>query len=340
MRIAIDAMGGDRAPAAPVAGAVQALEAYDDVSLVLVGDPARLETELAARGAAPGARLALHDAPEVVGCDDPVKSVRGSAKVSARACADLLRAKDVDAVLTMGNTGAAVAAATLYCRRLAGVRRTGIAVPFPRQGGVSLLVDCGANPDAKPQHLYQYALMGAEYVRAAFGVEAPRIGILSIGEEETKGNRLVFETHDVFRADPVPGFVGNVEPHSLFEDVADVVVCDGFTGNVALKAVEGMAGFILAGLPGVLSASGNDEPESVMRASTERVDYAAYGGALLLGVDGAYVIGHGRSDARAFVNGVRVIRSYVQGDVGAHIVEQLAAHGVAQAAGSSEEATT
>jgi glycerol-3-phosphate acyltransferase PlsX len=327
MRIAIDAMGGDRAPAAPVRGALCALDEYGDVDIVLVGDPARLGAELAATGATRGERLAVHDAPETVGAEDPVKTVRASARVSARACADLLREGAVDGVLTMGPTGAAVAAATLYCRRLAGVKRTGIAVPFPRDGGITLLVDCGANPDAKPEHLHQYAVMGTEYVRAAFGVAKPRVGILSIGEEESKGNRLVAETWARFRADPVRGFVGNVEPHALFQDVADVVVCDGFTGNVALKAVEGMAGFILAGLPTALSASGADEPESVMKASVERVDYAAYGGALLLGVDGAYGIGHGRSDARAFVNGIRVLRAYVEGRVGAHIVEELAAHG-------------
>ncbi len=325
MRIAIDAMGGDHAPATPAQGALRAVEAYDDVTIVLVGDPARIETELAAAGGTSD-RIEIHDAPDVAGHEDFVKAVRSNPRLSARACADLLREKSVDGVLTMGTTGAAVAAATLYCRRLEGVKRTGIAVPFPREGGVSLLVDCGANPDAKPLHLHQYALMGAEYVRAAFDVEKPRIGILSIGEEETKGNKFVFETWDVFRADTPANFVGNVEPHALFHDVADVVVCDGFTGNIALKAVEGMAGFILGGLPGVLKTTGADEPESIMRASTERVDYNAYGGALLMGVDGAYVIGHGRSDPRAFVNGVRVIRKYVQGDVGTHIVEELAQH--------------
>jgi len=326
MHIAIDAMGGDRAPETPVAGALRALEAFDDVEFVLVGDPALIEPELGDVGAAVAARLHIHDAPERVdGSQDPVRAVRASKKVSARACADLLHAGDVDAVLTMGNTGAAVAAATLYCRRLEGVKRTGIAVPFPRPGGVSVLIDGGANPDAKAPHLHQYAIMASHYVRGAFGVAEPRIGILSIGEEEKKGNRLVAETWEKFRADPLPGFVGNVEPHALFEDVADVVVCDGFSGNLVLKAAEGMAGFILAGLPEALSGHGIDDPREVLGALVRRVDYADYGGAPLLGVEGAYMIGHGRSTPRAYVAGTRVIRSYVHADVGAHIVEQLTA---------------
>lgn len=326
MRIAIDALGGDFAPEAPVAGALRALETYDDVEIVLVGDPRGIARELEGAPQSHAARIQVHEAPEGVGSgQDPVRAVRASAKVSARACADLLHRSAVDAVLTMGNTGAAVAAATLYCRRLEGVKRTGIAVPFPRPGGVSVCLDCGANPDAKAAHLHQYAIMATHYVRAAFGVEAPRIGILSIGEEEKKGNRLVAETWERFRADPLPGFVGNVEPHALFQDVADVVVCDGFAGNLVLKAAEGMAGFILGGLPPLLADRGIEDPSPVIAEIAKRVDYADYGGAPLLGVEGAYVIGHGRSGARAYVSGVRVLRSYIHGDVGRHIVEQLTA---------------
>lgn len=330
MRIAIDAMGGDLAPAMPVAGALRALATYDDVEIVLVGDPVLIAKDLAAVEQPHADRLHVHDAPETVDPrEDPVRAVRASAKVSARACADLLHAGEVEGVLTMGNTGAAVAAATLYCRRLEGVKRTGIAVPFPRADGVSICVDGGANPDARAAHLHQYAIMAAYYVRAAFGVSAPRIGILSIGEEEKKGNRLVADTWELFRSVPLPdfvgGFVGNVEPHSLFRDTADVVVCDGFSGNLVLKAAEGMAAFILSALPQSLAKHGIADPRSVIAEIAGRVDYAGYGGAPLLGVEGAYVIGHGRSSARAYENGVRVIRSYVQGDVGRQIVEQLQA---------------
>jgi len=321
MRIAIDAMGGDQAPAMPVAGALCAVEAYEDVEIVLVGDPVRIQAE---SSAVDHPRICVHDAPQVVAIRDPVRAVRSSPKVSARACADLLHAGDVDGVLTMGNTGAAVAAATLYCRRLEGVKRTAIAVPFPRPGGVSVCLDCGANPDAKAPHLYQYAVMASEYVQAAFGIARVRVGLLSIGEEENKGNRLVAETRELFQRDPIPGFFGNIEPHALFEDLADVVVCDGFSGNLVLKAAEGMAAYILRALPATLAAEGLEDPRTVLRTLATHVDYADYGGAPLLGVERPYVVGHGRSNARAYLSGVRVIRSYFQGDVGTRIVKQLA----------------
>ena len=332
MRIAIDAMGGDRAPAAPVAGAVRALDAYPDVELVLVGDPARIAAELDGieGSGAVRARIATHDAPEIAGKDgDPVRAIRASSRNSARASAELLHAGEVQGVLTMGPTGAAVAAATLYCRRLEGVRRTGIAVPMPRPNGASVLIDCGANPDARPADLHQYALMAAIYVRAALEVEAPRIGILSIGEEEKKGNRLVAETWEAFRQRPLPNFVGNVEPRELFEDRADVVVCDGFTGNVVLKTAEGMAEFAMRRLGEVLGPRDEGLTKEALGHLAQKIDYSHYGGALLLGVEGAYVIGHGRSGPHAFLNGVRVIRSYIQSRVGEHIVEQLAREGAA-----------
>lgn len=326
MRIAIDALGGDHAPAAPVAGAVEAVAAFDDVTIVLVGDPAAIAAELAKHGAQDHDRIVAHDAPESVGCEDPVKAIRGSAKVSARACADLLHGGEVDGVLTMGTTGAAVAAATLYCRRLPGVKRTGIAVPLPTPTGVCVCIDGGANPDAKPLNLHQYAVMAMHYAKAAMGIENPRIGILSIGEEETKGNRLVQETWEVFRANPLPNFIGNIEPHAVFEGAADVIVCDGFTGNIVLKAAEGMAAFIMNAVPRALGAAGIDgDPRVLLGALMKSVDYSQYGGAPLLGVAGAYLIGHGRSGPEAFKNGVGAIRSYVTGATGDRIVEALAA---------------
>jgi len=325
MRIAFDALGGDHAPAAPVAGALEALEAYDDVSIVLVGDPVALEAEFAKHGVSASDRLSIHDAPESVGCEDPVKAIRRSEKVSARACADLLHKGEVQGVLTMGTTGAAVAAATLYCRRLPGVKRTGIAVPLPTPDGICVSIDGGANPDAKPLHLHQYAVMAMHYAKAAMGIDEPRIGILSIGEEETKGNRLVAETWELFRSNPLPNFIGNIEPHAVFEGGADVIVCDGFTGNILLKAAEGMAAFIMKAVPRALGAAGIEgDPRVLLGALLETVDYSQYGGAPLLGVEGAYLIGHGRSGPNAYKNGVRAIRSYVNGRTGDHIVEAIA----------------
>jgi phosphate acyltransferase len=336
MRIAVDAMGGDRAPQAPVAGSLQAVEAFPDLEVVLVGRPEVLQTELDRLGAmaALRARLSIHPADSVVTMDeDPVAAVRQRAGASARVAAELLGSGAVAGVVNMGSTGAAVAAAPLFCERLAGVKRLGIAVPFPRAKGATIVCDCGANPDARPEHLHQYAIMAAHYARATLGVTQPRIGILSIGEEEHKGNRLVKETWEKFRADPIPAavgtFVGNVEPREFFHDRADVVVGEGFAGNVALKAAEGMAEYVL----GVLKATLPVAPESgkVLKTLMGRVDYAEYGGAPLLGVKGAYVIGHGRSDARAVLNALRAARAYVQHDVGGRIVAALATPAVGEA---------
>jgi len=329
MRIAVDAMGGDRAPGAPVEGALKAVEAFRELEVVLVGRPEVLTAELdrLQAPAARRARLTLHPADAVVGNDeDPVLAVRSRPGTSARVAAELLGKGEVLGVVNMGSTGAAVAAAQLYCERLAGVKRLGIAVPFPRAQGATIVCDCGANPDARPEHLHQYAVMAAHYARATLGVAQPRVGILSIGEEEHKGNRLVKETWERFRASPLPAslatFVGNVEPREFFHDRADVVVAEGFSGNVALKAAEGMAEFML----GVLKATLPVTPESgkVLKTLFGRVDYAEYGGAPLLGVKGAYLIGHGRSDGRAVFNALRAARAYVAHDVGAKIVAALA----------------
>lgn len=336
MRLALDAMGGDRAPAAPVEGAVRAVESFPDLEVVLVGDPAAVGRELDRLkvSAALRARLPVEPAQSVVGMDeDPVQAVRTKPGNSARVAAELLGRGGAQGVVNMGSTGAAVAAATFYCRRLAGVKRLGIAVPFPRPQGATIVCDCGANPDARPEHLHQYAVMAAQYARAALGVAAPRIGILSIGEEEHKGNRLVKETWERFRADPLPGFVGNVEPREFFHDRADVVVTEGFAGNVALKAAEGIAEYML----GVLQATLPQAPESlqVLKTLRSRVDYAEYGGAPLLGVEGAYLIGHGRSDARAVSNALRAARAYVVHDVGARIVAELARYSAGTGGGEA-----
>jgi glycerol-3-phosphate acyltransferase PlsX len=326
MRIALDAMGGDLAPAAPVEGALRALAQFADVEVVLVGDPRVVERELERHGpsAATAKRFSVHDAPEVVSMeDDPVRAMKTLPRNSAKGCAELLGRREVDGVVNMGSTGAAVAAAMMFAQRLEGVKRPGIAVPFPRDHGATVVLDCGANPDARPEHLHQYAVMATLYARAALGVETPRVGILSIGEEEHKGNKLVHDTWEVFRARPIPNFVGNVEAREFFEDRADVVVADGFSGNVALKAVEGMAEYILRQVASLVAA-GQATPAALPRMIAGRVDYAEYGGAQLLGMRGAYVIGHGRSDARAVASGVRAARAYVAGEVDARIVEQLA----------------
>ncbi len=334
VRIALDAMGGDRAPAAPVEGAVRALRTYDDVEVVLVGAVDAIEVEVERLAVTPeeDGRLYRVLASHVATMgEDPVRAVRTNPGNSARVCAELLRAGDVRGVVNMGSTGAAVAAAQLYCGRLDGVRRPGIAVPFPRPGGVTLLIDCGANSEGRAEDLHQFAIMASLYARGALGIDRPRVGILSIGEEEHKGNELVHETWALFRARGVPNLVGNVEPRELFQDRADVVVCDGFSGNLVLKAVEGMAEFLLGSLAGAV----DDPPERARLIGhlAGDVDYAEYGGAPLLGIRGAYVIGHGRSDARAFLNGIRVARAFISNHVGDQVIEELHRAGAGAAGG-------
>lgn len=330
LRIALDAMGGDRAPAAPVEGAVRALAGgsseVEGLELVLVGDREAIHAEVdrQAPDEAVRKRLRIEHAPHVAGMnDDPVRAVMKNADNSARVAAELLRDGHVEGVVNMGSTGAAVAAARVCCGLLEGVKRPGIAVPFPRPGGATVVVDCGANPDAHPQHLHQYAIMASLYAQAALGVAEPRIGILSIGEEEHKGNQLVHDTWTFFREHPLPRFIGNVEPRELFEDRADVVVCDGFSGNVVLKGAEGMAEYLIGTLRATLPPG--PDADKVLRRLVGSVDYAAYGGAPLLGVRGAYLIGHGRSDARAVVNAITAVGRLVAGGVAARSVEQLAA---------------
>ena len=311
MRIALDAMGGDLAPAAPVAGAIEASKRYPDVEILLVGDPAPLERELAGHGGKPK-NVTIVASDGVVGMDEePVRVMKSKPRNSARVTAECLAAGQADGVVSLGHTGAAVAAATLFCKRIDGVHRLGIAVPFPRRNGVTIVVDCGGIVDARPEHLYTYAVMARHYVRAAFGVAEPKVGILSVGEEEHKGNKLVKETWELFKKHPIPGFVGNVEGRHLFRDTADVVVCDGFTGNSLLKGAEGLGEMLIGMVKEQLAAIPAIAP--LLKELARRVDYAEYGGAPLLGVRGAYVIGHGRSDAKAVANAIRVAHDYIGG---------------------------
>jgi glycerol-3-phosphate acyltransferase PlsX len=323
MRIALDAMGGDKAPAAPVEGALHALERHADVEVLLVGDPEVVARELAARGG-PRPRIEIVASEGFLAMDDePVRAMKAKPNNSAKVAAECLGSGRADGVVNLGSTGGAVAAATLFCRRLEGVKRPGIAVPFPRPSGVTVVIDAGTNVDARPEHLHQYAVMARHYARVAFGVREPRVGILSVGEEEHKGNRLVKEAWDLFRRYPVPGFVGNVEGRDLFGDVVDVVVCDGFVGNVVLKASEGL-GEMMLGMA-VAGAGGRPEGLALVKEMKRKFDYAEYGGVPLLGIRGAYVIGHGRSDARAVSNAIRVARDYVAADLDGRIAQDLAA---------------
>jgi glycerol-3-phosphate acyltransferase PlsX len=328
IRIALDAMGGDLAPGAPVEGAVEAVRRMRDLHVLLVGEPGVLAREVGRHGASGEDRLEIVASGPAVGMDEePVRAMKRE-DASARVAAEALASGAARGLVNLGSTGAAVAAAMLFCPRLPGVRRPGIAVPFPRDEGATIVVDCGANVDARPEHLHQYALMASRYARAALGVAEPRVGILSVGEEEHKGNRLVKEAWDLFRRHPVAGFVGNVEGRDVFAGTVDVVVCDGFVGNVLLKGSEGIGELAMR----MVRSAARGDASASLRALEAKLDYAEYGGAPLLGVRGAYVIGHGRSDARAVTNALRAARAYVEADLDRRIAEDLAA---APAAGTA-----
>jgi phosphate acyltransferase len=318
--IAIDAMGGDHAPEAIVAGACEAA-AMLDVGVLLFGPPDRITPLVAGAGA--NDRVTVRAASEVVAMDEPATAVRSKRDSSVVRCAEAVRDGDANAMVGAGNTGATMAAALLRFGRLPGISRPAIAVPVPVAGTGTrqLLVDGGATVDPEPEWLLQWALLAREYARVRLGVESPTIALLSNGEEAGKGDALRKQAFDLLTG--VKGFIGNVEGRDLSRVSADVIVTDGFTGNVALKTLEGaMSG--LAGL--VFSVLDEPEFESVSGPIKLRLLEAASdllpdqtGGALLLGVDGVCVISHGSSSATAIVNAVRVAATCVRSDVVANL---------------------
>ncbi len=308
LTVAVDAMGGDHAPRATVDGAVGAA-ARSNVRIVLVGRAAALEAELGRHDPALRNRVSVVDAPDVVTMDEaPVAALRRKPGASIRVAVDLLAAGRADAVFTAGHTGAALIAARSALGVLPGAERPALAVTIPTRAGASVLLDAGANSDCRPEHLEQFAVMGAAYASIALGIERPAVGLLSIGVEAGKGNELFREAHARLEQAAV-AFIGNLEARDIFTGRAHVIVCDGFTGNVALKVAEGLVEAIEEMLGDELHASAADAAEAASLASAfrrfkRRVDYAQYGGVPLLGVGGLVAVGHGHSSATAIENGI------------------------------------
>ena len=315
--IAVDAMGGDKAPGEIVAGARQAAEQFG-IPVLLVGDPQRL-------GDTGG--LPVCPATEVIDMsDDPAQAVRRKKDSSLVRAAEAVRDGRASAMVSAGNTGATMASALFRMGRLPGVARPAIATPIPVPGSTpTLLLAAGANADCVAAWLVQFAQMGSAFARHRYGMASPRVGLLSIGEEKTKGNSLVKETHALLAAGaagPDVRFIGNVEGRDVMTDAVDVVVTDGFTGNVTLKALEGGLKFMIGAVFAALT--GGPEVEAAAKVIlpalaplAEQLDPESYGGAVLLGVDGLCIISHGSSSARAIVNAVRVASDAVdQGLVG------------------------
>jgi len=335
LRIALDVMGGDHAPAAVLRGALRACEPageggqrepLDPDRLLLVGDEARIRAGLAEAGGDPGFRV-LH-ASQAIGMEEkPAQALRAKPDSSIARGIGAVKAAQAGAFVSMGNTGAVVGAATLGLGTLPGVRRPGIAVTMDLTGRPVTILDMGANIAPKPQHLLQYAIMGAAYQRDCLGVERPRVGLLNIGEEPGKGTELLQEAHALLAGGPL-AFVGNVEGGGLFHQACDVLVTDGFTGNVVLKLMEGMAGFMFELLLGSLAGgAGSERRAALAREDVARIqrkiDYSQYGGALLLGVAGIVVIGHGRSDACAVANALHQAAGALDADVNDDIVRAV-----------------
>ncbi len=326
MRLAIDAMGGDYAPGEIVRGVVQACDLLPDAVFVLVGDRVAIEAELADMGAPTDRLEIVHAAQRVAMAETPVEAIRRKPDSSMRRAVELMAAGQADAVVSAGNTGAFVAAAHMVARRLPGVRRPGISVVFPSLHGPVVLIDVGANIDSRPVHLVQYALMADIYARQVIGIADPRVGILSIGEESAKGNELARQTASALEASPL-NYWGNAEGRDLFNGRFDVIVCDGFVGNIVLKCVEALAESMFQMITAELKALGPDVAaplKPVLGELQRKHDSAEYGGAPLLGVDGIIIIGHGNSSARAVANACRAAATYARTGVNQAIVEALA----------------
>ncbi len=308
-------MGGDDAPASIVDGALVAAR-HLQVGLILVGDGTAIERELSRHPAAASLDLRVVHTPECIGMEEPATAaLRRKPRASIRVAADTVRNGDAAAMFSAGHTGASVMAALGAFGRLHGVDRPALATIIPTRRQPAVLLDSGATVECRPQHLVQFAVMGAAYAHVALGCPSPRVGLLSVGEEESKGNELTREAHQLLKNAPV-NFVGNVEGRHVYAGDADVIVCDGFTGNVTLKISEGLVDAVETLLHDELSATfgtrvGYLLSRQAFRRFRKRVDAAEYGGAPLVGVNGLCVIGHGRSSAKAVRNAVAMAARFV-----------------------------
>jgi glycerol-3-phosphate acyltransferase PlsX len=319
-------MGGDNAPQVIVDGAVMAAREYG-FKIVLVGDQTLLHSELEKHKNVPKS-VTVHHAGSFIRMDESAAiSIRKKKDSSISICADLAKEGVVDAIVTAGHTGAAVAATVLKLRLLEGIERPGIGILFPTRGTPTFLIDVGANIDIKSTHLYQYAVMGEVYFRYLLRKNRPSVGILNIGEEETKGHDHIREAHQLLNKSKLH-FIGNVEGRDIFNGSVDIVVCDGFVGNVVLKVSESITEVIGKLLKdefkkSALTMLGALLAKPAFNALKKKVDYSEYGGAPLLGIDGTCIISHGSSNAIAIKNAIRVAGEFVKYEINQHILEAL-----------------
>jgi len=328
MKIAVDAMGGDYAPDVVVIGAIEAAKSYD-IEILLVGKEKLVSEMLLKYKWSDSEKIKIVNAEEVITMSDaPTISVRKKKNSSISVGINLLKNKEADAFVSAGNTGAVVCAATLFLGLLKGIERPGIAIAFPTLNGVSMLIDAGANIDPKPAHLLQYGIMAEAYYENVLGLKKnPSVGLLNVGEEATKGTEFIKETHDLLSKAPF-NFIGNVEGKDIFSGKCDVIVCDGYVGNVALKVTESVAEMVhdllkRRILQGILGKLGVLLLVKNLKKLKKDLDYAEYGGAPLLGVNGVVIIGHGRSSSTAIKNAIRVAKTEVERRINERIVNSI-----------------
>jgi glycerol-3-phosphate acyltransferase PlsX len=321
MRIVLDAMGGDHAPEVTIHGAIWAARDFE-LEVQLVGRPEVIQAELAKHDVT-GLKLPIIPASEIIDMDDhnPASAVKAKPDSSMVVGIEMLKRGETDAFVTAGHSGGALAAALLHLGRIRGVKRPAISTLFPcvSDRGFCFLLDIGANADCKPEYLYQFALMGSAYAERVLGIPNPRVAIVSNAEEEGKGNMLVQDTLPLLRNGPF-NFVGNVEGKDIPAGMADVVVTDGFTGNVVIKVSEGVAKMLMDAIRAEIKArplatAGAALARPAFRAVGKMLDYREFGGGALLGVDGVVVIAHGRSDAYAVRNAIRAAHRAVESDI-------------------------
>ncbi|MCE5315566.1 MAG: phosphate acyltransferase PlsX [Armatimonadota bacterium] len=325
MIIAVDAMGGDFAPAEIVKGAAAGSKQHD-VDVILVGDENAVRRHLPGEFAS-SSRLTVRHASEVITMDDHVDAVRTKRDASVVVAASLVKNGEADAMVSVGNTAAAMAVATLRLGRIKGIDRPAIATVWPGKNGPTIMLDAGAVADCSVENLKQFAVMGSVYAEKVFGIPNPRVALLSIGEEKSKGNEVVRATYEELAASSL-NFIGNVEGRHLLTNEADVIVADGFAGNVSLKVAEGL----IEHVSGIIKDDLRSHPlawipiimlSSMLKRMHRKLDYAEYGGAPLLGLDGVCIIGHGRSNAHAVASAVRAAKDAVKGNVVSTIRDSL-----------------
>ena len=338
-RIAVDAMGGDHAPANPVGGAVAAAR-HLGIGIDLIGRADVVQAELARHADASSLDVRVIEAPDVIGMPEAAaQALRRKPQATIRVAADRVAAGESAALVSAGHTGATVMAAHGALGMLPGVDRPALAPVLPTRSGRAVLLDAGATVECRPGHLLQFAVMGSAYARVALDVERPRVGLLSVGEEASKGNELTREAHALLKASPL-AFVGNVEPRGIFGGEADVVVCDGFTGNIALKLSEGLVEMVEELLGDELQSTfagqmGYLFSRRAFRRFRKRVDYSEYGGAPLLGVAGVAIVCHGRSSVKALRNAVAMAAGFADSDVLLRLPREIAASTVTRTMGQS-----